>query len=141
MAKSLALLLRDAYAAVDEEVMAALRAGGFREIQPGHRIVLHSLGEQGARPSDLATRAAVTRQAITKVVDDLERLGLVRREPDSTDGRGVIVRYTERGLAGLQLARRRMAELEQEFAKTVGQRRWSTVRGVLEKLFHFGPDA
>jgi DNA-binding MarR family transcriptional regulator len=133
--KSIALLLRDAYQTVDREVLAALAAAGFEEIQPGHAIVLRHLGEAGGRPSEIAARAEVTRQAITKALDDLERLKLVRRAPDPRDGRGVIVRYTPRGLAGLRVARGRMEELEREFADEVGGKRWDTTRSVLERLF------
>lgn len=135
MAKSVALLLRNAYQRVDSEVLAALAAAGYREIQPGHALVLRNLGEEGARPSEIAVRAEVTRQAITKVLDDLERLNIVRREPDPADGRGVIVRYTPYGLTGLRVARARMEELEREFAGQVGARRWQTTRDVLERLF------
>jgi DNA-binding MarR family transcriptional regulator len=83
----------------------------------------------------MAAAAGVTRQAITKVVDDLERRGVVRREPDPVDGRGVIVRYTERGLEGLAVARRRMAAMEADFAARIGADRWAEVRTALETLF------
>ena len=135
MARSLQILLRDAHHAVDAEVRAALASSGFDEIVPGHYLVLRNLGEHGARPSELAARAAVTRQAITKVVDDLERLRLVRREPDPADGRGVIVRYTERGQEGLRVARNRILALEDEFAARVGAGRWAEARAVLEAVF------
>jgi DNA-binding MarR family transcriptional regulator len=134
MPKSIALLLRDAYRTVDSEVLAATARAGF-EIQPGHAIVLRHLGEDGARPSEMAEKAQVTRQAITKALDDLERLGLVRRHPDPSDGRGVTVRYTTRGLGALQTARTRMNELEREFASQVGAKDWATFRTVLETLF------
>ena len=134
MPRSLALLLRDAHRTVDSEVLAAAAKAGF-EIQPGHAIVLRHLGEDGARPSEMAAKAQVTRQAITKALDDLERLGLVRRHADPNDGRGVTVRYTTRGLAALQIARTRMQELEREFASQVGAKQWATFRSVLETLF------
>ena len=134
MPKSIAVLLRDAYRTIDSEVLAAAAAAGF-EIQPGHAIVLRHLGEDGARPSEIAAKAQVTRQAITKALDDLERLGLVRRQPDPSDGRGITVHYTTRGLAALQIARTRMNELEREFASQVGARQWATFRKVLETLF------
>ncbi|MBV8948809.1 MAG: winged helix DNA-binding protein [Solirubrobacterales bacterium] len=69
-----------------------------------------------------------------KVVDELERVDLVRRDPDPDDGRGVIVRYTDRGRAGLDIVRKRMLDLEAEFAERVGARRWADVRWVLETL-------
>jgi DNA-binding MarR family transcriptional regulator len=80
-------------------------------------------------------RAGITRQAVTKVLDELERLDVLRRDPDPDDGRGVIVRYTDRGRAGLDIVRKRMLELEAEFAERVGGTRWADARAVLETLF------
>lgn len=135
MSKSIGLLLRVGAVAVDAEIQAALAEQGFDEIQPGHHTLLRHLGEDGARPSELAAKAGITRQAVTKTLDDLVRLGLVAREPDPADGRGVVVRYTPRGLAGLQVARTRMNQIERRFASRVGAHRWRTVRDVLEALF------
>jgi len=135
MSKSIGRLLRDGAAAVDAEVKSALAERGFAEIQPGHHTVLRHLGEDGARPSELAAQAGVSRQAVTKTVDDLERVGLVEREPDPADGRGVVVRLTPRGLAALQVARTRGKELERRFASQIGARQWRTVRDGLEALF------
>ena len=135
MSKSIGLLLRDGASAVDAEVKAALAEQGFDEIEPGHHTLLRYLGEDGARPSELAARAGITRQAVTKTLDDLERVGLVEREPDAADGRGVVVRYTPRGLAALQVARTRGNQLERRFASQIGAHRWRTVREALEALF------
>jgi DNA-binding MarR family transcriptional regulator len=135
MPKSLQVLLRDAHDAVDAANHAALAANGFADIKRWHLTVLRHLGEEGSRPSELAAHAGITRQAVTKVVDELERLDMVRRDPDPDDGRGVVVRYTDRGRAGLAIVRRRMRELEADFAKRVGAAHWADARAVLETLF------
>jgi DNA-binding MarR family transcriptional regulator len=135
MPKSLQVLLRDAHDTVEAENQAVLARNGFADIKPWHATVLRNLGEDGARPSELAMRAGITRQAVTKVLDELERLDVVRRDPDPDDGRGVIVRYTDRGRAGLDMVRKRMLELEAEFAERVGGTRWADARAVLEALF------
>lgn len=134
MSKSIGLLLREMASAVDAEIRTALGEQGFEEIQPGHNTVLRYLGEDGARPSELAAKAGVTRQAVTKLLDDLERLGLAKREPDPADGRRVVVRYTPRGLAALKVARTRMNQLERRYASQVGANHWRTARDVLEEL-------
>jgi DNA-binding MarR family transcriptional regulator len=135
MTTSIQVLLRNAHDTVDAENHTALAQNGFADIKPWHHTVLRNLGEDGSRPSELATRGGISRQAVTKIVDELERLDLVRRDPDPDDRRGVIVRYSDRGRAGLDLARKRMLELEAEFAERVGAKRWADARAVLETLF------
>ncbi|HEX4281614.1 MAG TPA: MarR family transcriptional regulator [Solirubrobacteraceae bacterium] len=135
MPKSLQILFRDARSAIETAVRADLAANGFGDVTPAHSALLRDVGDDGARPSDLAAYAGVTRQAITKLVDELERLDLVRREPDPDDGRGVIVKYTDRGRAGVVIARKRMLALERAYAAQVGAERWAQVRSTLETLF------
>jgi DNA-binding MarR family transcriptional regulator len=139
MPTSLQILFRDARSAIEDAVRADLAENGFGDVTPAQTAVLRNLGEDGSRPSDLAADAGVTRQAITKVVDELEQLDLVRRDPDPDDGRGVIVRYTDRGRAGLAIARKRMLALERAWAAQVGADRWAEVRSTLEILFGDDP--
>jgi DNA-binding MarR family transcriptional regulator len=138
MPKSIQILFRDARSAIEAAVRADLAQNGFGDVAPSHSALLRNLGEDGSRPSDLAAQAGVTRQAITKLVDELERLDLVRRDPDPDDGRGVIVRYTDRGRAGVAIARKRMLALERAYAAQVGADRWAEVRSTLETLFGDG---
>ncbi len=135
MPKSLQILFRDARSAIEAAVRTDLAEHGFGEVTPSHSALLRNIGDDGARPSELAAHAGVTRQAITKLVDELERLDLVRRDPDPHDGRGVIIRYTDRGRAGLAIARKRMLALERDWAGQVGADRWAEVRATLETLF------
>ena len=57
------------------------------------------LHENGARPTALAQRAGITKQAISQLVRELEVRGYVEQVPDSTDTRAKIVRLTKRGVA------------------------------------------
>jgi DNA-binding MarR family transcriptional regulator len=139
MPKSIQILFRDARSAVEAAVRADLAQNGFGDVAPAHSALLRNVGDDGSRPSELAAHAGVTRQAITKLVVELERLDLVRRDPDPDDGRGVIVRYTDRGRAGVAIARERMLALEREYAARVGAERWAEVRCTLETLFGDGP--
>ena len=129
----------DARSAIEAAVRADLAQNGFGDVAPAHSALLRDVGDDGARPGELAAHAGVTRQAITKLVDELERLDLVRRDPDPDDGRGVIVRYTDRGRAGVAIARKRMLTLERGYAAQVGADRWADVRSTLETLFGDDP--
>jgi DNA-binding MarR family transcriptional regulator len=134
MPKTLGLLLRDAYLAVDRAIQEALAQEGFSELRPSHATVLRHVGDEGERPVVIAERAQVTRQAIAKVIDELESAGIVQRVPDPQDGRGVIVRYTERGMTGLAIGRAKMEEIEAQLGAELGPRRWEAMRDALERL-------
>ncbi len=49
----------------------------------------------------LAERLVVKHHSLVEMIDRLEAIGLVRREPDKTDKRVVLVRITPRGVAML----------------------------------------
>lgn len=54
------------------------------------------------RMSDLATKTAMSTSGMTRVVDRLERQGLVTRTPHPTDRRASIVGLTEEGVSRLR---------------------------------------
>ncbi|GAA1791912.1 hypothetical protein GCM10009682_12430 [Luedemannella flava] len=57
--------------------------------------------QQALRMTDLATQTLLTTSGITRVVDRLERDGLVRRFACPTDRRGLLAGITDAGLARL----------------------------------------
>ncbi|GAB3979401.1 MarR family transcriptional regulator [Plantactinospora veratri] len=62
--------------------------------------VLHTLRYGGPkRLTELTASEQVTQPAITQTVTKLENDGLVKREPDPTDGRAVLVHITDDGAA------------------------------------------
>ena len=56
------------------------------------------------RMSDLGAQRMLTPSGITRVVTRLEERGLVRREPDSADGRAALAALTRPGLEALRRA-------------------------------------
>jgi DNA-binding MarR family transcriptional regulator len=65
-------------------------------------------GDYARRPTDLFRALLVTSGAITKNVDRLTALGLVKRRPDPTDKGGLLVYLTARGK---QVADKAMTEI------------------------------
>ena len=59
---------------------------------PGHRL----------RMSDLAHAVLLSRSGLTRLVDRLQREGLVQREPDPSDARGLYTVLTSRGRDALR---------------------------------------
>ncbi|XVV16165.1 MarR family winged helix-turn-helix transcriptional regulator [Actinoplanes sp. CA-131856] len=60
--------------------------------------VLRRLGREGPiRLTDLARQERASQPGMTQLVGRMERAGLVKRVPDPTDGRGVLVETTTPG--------------------------------------------
>ena len=69
-------------------------------------LVLGLLRDNGPlSPSEIGERLIVTRATVTGVVDSLERRGFVRRSPNATDRRRLLVEITPEGLLVLQRVR------------------------------------
>src|SRR6185437_1256947 len=92
-------LLRVPSQAIHRRLIAELNAAGFSELRLPHIAVFSYPDPDGSRPSDLAERAGMSKQAMNQLLQSLEQLGYLRRTPDERDARARIVRLTERGRA------------------------------------------
>ena len=76
----------------------------YREhgLEPGWHDVLATLRRSGPpyrlRPSEFAGSLMLTSSGTTKRLDRLERAGLIRRDPDPHDRRGVLITLTPAGV-------------------------------------------
>jgi DNA-binding MarR family transcriptional regulator len=68
-------------------------------------LVLTESADKHLRMSELADAALLTRSGMTRLVDRLERQGLVRRERCAADGRGTFAVITEEGRERFAAAR------------------------------------
>jgi|SRR5215217_5708606 len=128
-------LLRDAFARFERDLLDGLREARVADIRPTHNAVLRYLdADRGTRASTLAERAGLTRQALTQIVDDLERLGYVTRRPDPTDRRAKLVVYTDRGRRVFAAGREIIDRIERAFEDELGAGDYATLRRALTKL-------
>ena len=75
---------------------------------------------QGARLTELARSAGMSKQAMGDLVNQCEAWGLVKRTPDPLDARARRVGFTPVGLAWLQAFREAVEQAEREFRAAVG---------------------
>lgn len=66
-------------------------------VTPSQCVLLQSLREQSSDVSALAKQAGVTKGAMTRLIDGLEKRKLVQRERAEDDGRRVLVSLTPSG--------------------------------------------
>src|SRR6185437_15296416 len=78
-------LLLYAYQDSARALIATLHERGHARIRPKHGAVFANLDKRGTRASVLAERAGMGRAAMGELIDDLERMGYVRRALDPAD--------------------------------------------------------
>lgn len=127
-------LLHAAWAAARARISAGLMDAGFTDLLPAHLMVLQYPGPDGERPSTLARRAGMSKQAMNQLLSSLEQLGYIERVQDERDGRARAVRVTRRGARAIATIRGIVAELEREWAETLGVARFAEFKSILETL-------
>lgn len=74
-------------------------AGKFKELSKNQPIVIKIIGIEGEiMPSTLGKYTGMDKSSLTRMVDDLEKKGIVFRKTDPGDRRKVLVSLTEKGL-------------------------------------------
>jgi len=127
-------LLRMPLEAVRQRMLERLHEHGFDDLAPAHLIVLQYPGPDGMRPSDLAGRLGMSKQALNYLLGELERFGYIERRPDPDDMRSKRIAITPRGDALATVIREAVAEMEKEWGEQLGAKRFGQLRSILVEL-------
>jgi DNA-binding MarR family transcriptional regulator len=127
-------LLRVPWEAVQRHMLERLHERGFDDLDAPHLNVFQYPGPQGARPSDLAARLRISKQALNYLLGQLERLGYLERRPDPDDLRSKRVALTPRGASAIAVIRDAVSEMEAVWAGQLGPKRFTQLRNLLLEL-------
>ena len=127
-------LLRSPWEAVQRRMLERLHDSGFADLDFAHLNVFQYPGPQGARPSELAARLGMTKQALNYLLGELERLDYLEREPDPHDARSKRVALRPRGTDAIHIIRDAVAEVETSWAQQLGPERFAEFRALLVEL-------
>lgn len=127
-------LLRIPWQTLRRRQLEGLRQRGFTDVHEAYLTVFQWPGPQGLRPSELAARARMSRQAINHLLGQLEANGYLQRRPDSVRGHGKRIELTARGEALGRALREIIAEAEREWAQRLGHERLEQLRSLLTEL-------
>ena len=128
---NLAQLFMRAFYWADEGLQNALKKQGWPAITRAQSLVFVNISEGVTRPSEIAARVGVTRQAIHQTINEMVELGYLQLQPDPTDRRAKVVVYTEKGeqVGGAAVAALR--EIENSLSSRIGTERVTALREAL----------
>jgi DNA-binding MarR family transcriptional regulator len=127
-------LLRLPWEAVQRRMLERLHERGFDDLDTAHLNVFQYPGPQGARPSELAARLRISKQALNYLLGELERLDYLERRPDPDDLRSKRVAVTARGASAIAVIREAVGEMETSWAQQLGPKRFGQLRSILLDL-------
>lgn len=118
--------LRAEILAESEEMFPGLRVSHYR--------LLEMIPSEGARITDLAEGAGMTKQGLGQHVDYLQRLGFTESDRLSADRRVRLVRRTPRGDEAVAFSRAAIARVEELWEERLGRERYAVLRETLREL-------
>jgi DNA-binding MarR family transcriptional regulator len=130
----LARLFAMGYRLLVDELHERLADRGWTGVRPAFGFVLVALREGPASLRDLPGVLGTTKQAVSKLVDAMVAAGLVQRVADPGDARAKRVELSARGRSLLSDVERIWADLEAEWAQTLGAGRLDALRADLEAV-------
>lgn len=113
-----------------------LRDHGLTPTQYNALRVLRSAGEDGLPCSELGARMLTHEPDVTRLIDRLDRAGLVRRERDQPDRRVVTIRISEAGFTLLARLDEPVARLDDRRLAGVSQEELRTLIDILARVRH-----
>ncbi len=134
-------MLGQAYSLFGFQIVDGVVGAGFPQ-KPKHSAVFAQIDPAGSRLTELASRANITPQAMGELVDELEELGYLTRQPDPTDRRAKLIVLTAEGRAAVEAGKQTIRGLESRITEILGERDHRALRTMLTKLLTQGqPDS
>ena len=128
-------LLRVPAQAIQRRIIAELNSAGFDDLRLPHMAVLQFPGPDGVRPSVLADRAGMSKQAMNQLLKSLEALGYLVRSDAPDEGRARMVRFTKRGHAVYQKMVDILHGIEQDWSAELGAKRFAELKELLGRVW------
>lgn len=137
-----ALSVDEFLSSFDTFVQAVRRARGASSLERDRGLTLSQYGllqplaasNDGARVSDLAARAGIAPPTATRILDALERRGIIERRRSADDRRGVSVTLTDFGREVLCSEDEWLRSRQREFYAQIPDEERTVVPDLLQRL-------
>jgi len=99
--------------------------------------VIMNIDLNGTNNNDLAKRSKVSKQAMSKVVKELQQSGYISSKTDTNDKRSVIFTLTKKGKDFIMCARACVNEIMSEYRKEFGKKNYDDLLYKLVSIIEY----
>ncbi|WP_121353866.1 MarR family winged helix-turn-helix transcriptional regulator [Flavisolibacter nicotianae] len=121
----------------DAWAMSEFCEHGYADFKMGYMPLIMNIHPEGITNNELAKKARVTKQAMSKVVKELAEAHYIATEPDGKDKRSSIIYLTPKGKKLVLSAKERVLSLEKEYEQVLGKKGLAQFKEMLNKLIEY----
>jgi DNA-binding MarR family transcriptional regulator len=121
----------------DAWAIAELIKKGYDDFKMAYMPLLMNIHPEGITNNELAKKARVTKQAMSKVVKELDEYGYIKTEVDGSDKRSSIIFLTAKGKRLVLSARNRLYDMEKEYEELLGKNNFHQLKQQLLEIIHY----
>jgi len=115
----------------DNALQSALKKSGFEAVTRAQSLILLNIMTGERRAARLASNLGVSRQAMSQMLAEMQKRGLVTFRADHEDKRAQVVLFSEESRDIRNAALRILARLERELESRIGARNVAALRKAL----------
>ena len=117
---------------IDDALQAYMTRHAGLSLPRAQSMAMIYLTEGVDRPSDLAVKLRVSKQATQQVLKELQSKDIIELKPDPNNGRQKYVVFTDHGRQLGAVAKRGLFEIEAELSARIGRARVTDLRAALD---------
>ncbi|MBS0031688.1 MarR family winged helix-turn-helix transcriptional regulator [Chitinophaga sp. 22321] len=133
-ADSLARLINLFKKDIDLRITQKLQDRGYTNFKLGDMVLLVHIDPQGTINNDLARKARISKQAMSKVVKNLEAENFIGTRKHDTDNRASIIFLTEKGKEFMINAYEAVDEVQALYEDIIGPEALTSLKTILKQL-------
>ncbi|SCC61980.1 transcriptional regulator, MarR family [Chitinophaga costaii] len=119
---------------MDARLGEALVQRGYTDFKLGDMSLVANIDVQGTINNELARKARITKQAMSKVVKNLEAAGYIYTRKHTTDARASVVFLTDKGKQLIIDTSACLAEIKKYYISLIGEKEMEKLIALLFQL-------
>lgn len=118
----------------DAQLTEKLQQAGYKDFKIGDMVLIVNISQEGTINNELAKKARITKQAMSKVVKNLEATGYIYTRKHETDNRATVIFLSDKGKQLVIDTNKVVHEVQRYYTSIIGESDAEVLRDILYRL-------